>query len=81
MTMTRTAKSDHTFELRIASQNSGYVTAEWTRPAERRTRIAAEGHAMMTATEYREHRMGRRVSSRDRRDVAIERMQARRGRR
>lgn len=78
MTMTRTEKASHHLELTIATQNSGYVTAEWARPTERRSRIAENGHAMMTAGEYKIHRMGRKVSSRDRRDVAEARMRARR---
>ena len=63
MTMTRTEKSDHQFELAIAATNSGYTPAEWSAPLPRRARIAAEGHAMMTAAEYREHRMGRRSAA------------------
>jgi hypothetical protein len=63
MTMTRTEKADHSFELRIASQNSGYVTVEFAHPERRRVAIAATGHAMMPAGEYRARVMRRRPAN------------------
>lgn len=78
MTMTRNTKASHQFELHIATQNSGYVAEEWARPTERYAAIAATGHALMPVAEYRAHRMGRKVTSRDRRDVVIRKIRARR---
>lgn len=80
MTMTRTEKANHNLELHIARQNSGYTTEEWASPTNRRQAIAETGHAMMPAEAYWEHRMGRKISSRDRRDVVVGKLRARRGR-
>lgn len=63
MTMTREVKSSHQLELRIAAQNSGYVTVEFGDPTRRRAAIAATGHAMMPASEYRAREMGRRSAA------------------
>lgn len=81
MTMKRADKMTHQMELNVARQNSGYTAAEWASPAGRRQALATTGHLMMPAADYIRERMGRKVSSRDRRDVAVERRQARRGRR
>lgn len=63
MTMKRTEKAEHSFELQIASQNSGYVTVEFGRPESRRAAIAATGHAMMPASEYKISEMRRRSAN------------------
>lgn len=80
MTMKRTEKATHQFELHIARQNSGYTTEEWASPANRRQSIAETGHAMMPADAYKVERMGRKASSKDRRDVVVGKLRARRAR-
>jgi hypothetical protein len=80
MTMTREAKSSHQLELRIARQNSGFTAEEFGKPELRRAARAERGHAMMPASDYRAERMGRKPSTTTRRDVAVERVRARRAR-
>jgi hypothetical protein len=80
MTMTRNEKSSHNLELHIARQTGGFVTEEFAKPQLRRAALAERGHMMMTATEYRSLRMGRKASTDSRRDVAVRRLRARRSR-
>lgn len=80
MTMKRTEKLDHSMNLKVASQNSGYTAEDFAKPELRRKALAETGHMMMPATDYRVLRMGRKISSLTRRDVVVSKMQKRRGR-
>lgn len=75
MTMTRAEKKQHRRTWRNCGEGRpDGSTVEFARPDLRAARIAAEGHAYMTWTEYKGYRMGRTATTADvRRDLAVAR--------
>jgi len=59
MTMTREAKSEHTWAM-AQGPHAGYTVTRFASPTLIRSARAERGHAYMTVAEYVEHRMGRK---------------------